>query len=149
VRYAVAYGLEGFEDELAIRTLIVLSRDSDTDVRDWATFALGSQIDLDTPEIRAALLARIVDEDEMTRGEALVGLARRKDHRVIKPLIKELERHADAEYGEYAVDAAKELADARLLPILRKLKQSATTDVSELDEAIRSCEGAGPGTMKT
>jgi HEAT repeat protein len=73
VRYAVVFALAGFDDELAIKTLIEMSADPDVVVRDWATFGLGG-IDADTPEIRAALLARIADEDEITRGEALVGL---------------------------------------------------------------------------
>jgi HEAT repeat protein len=143
VRYAVVFALAGFEDQLAIKTLIEMSRDQDELVRDWATFGLGSQIDVDTPEIRAALLARVSDEDEVTRGEALVGLARRKDQRVIEPLIKELKRYPDAEHGNYSVEAAEEIADARLLPILTGLKQSADTDDTRLDEVIRRCSQVG------
>jgi hypothetical protein len=115
-----------------------LSRDEDEVVRDWATFGLGTQIDVDTPEIRAALLARVFDEDEAARGEALVGLARGKDRRVIEPLIKELERYHDGEYV-YSVEAARQLAEAALLPVLRKLKQSADADDTSLEEAIRRC----------
>jgi HEAT repeat protein len=139
VRYAVVFALAGLEDQLAIKTLIEMSSDREELVRDWATFGLGTQIDVDTPEIRAALFARVVDEDEVTRGEALVGLARRKDQRVIEPLIKELERYPDAEYGSYSVEAAEEIADARLLPVLTRLKQA--SDTKTLDEAIRRCSG--------
>jgi HEAT repeat protein len=143
VRYAVVFALAGFEDQLAIKTLIELSRDQDPVVRDWATFGLGRQIDIDTPEIRAALLARVSDEDEVTRGEALVGLARRRDQRVIEPLIKELQRYRDAEYSGYSVEAAEEIADARLLPILMRLKQSADADDTRFDEAIRRSSPVG------
>jgi HEAT repeat protein len=139
VRQAVVVALLGFEDPLAIKTLIEMSSDRDELVRDWATFGLGKQIDTDTPEIRAALLARISDEDEVTRVEALVGLARRKDQRVIEPLIKELKRYSDPEYGNYTVEAAEEIADARLLPTLMRLKQSAGAEDTRLDEAIRRC----------
>jgi HEAT repeat protein len=139
VRNAVVFGLLGFEDQLAIRTLIEMSRDRDELVRDWATFGLGTQIDADTPEICAALFARVVDQDEVTRGEALVGLARRKDQRVIEPLIKELARYPDAEYGSYSVEAAEEIADPRLLPVLTRLKQLADADDTRLDDAIRRC----------
>ncbi len=143
VRYAVVYGLLGFEDQLAIKTLIEMSRDQDDLVRDWATFGLGTQIDADTPEIRAALFARVFDEDEGTRGEALVGLARRKDLRVIEPLIKELECYPHAEYGSYGLEAAEEIADARLLPILTKMRLSADANDTRFDEAIRRCSGVG------
>jgi HEAT repeat protein len=143
VRYAVVFGLLGFEDQLAIKTMIEMSRDQDDLVRDWATFGLGTQIDQDTPEIREALLARVFDEDEVTRGEALVGLARRKDQRVIEPLITELTRYPDAEYGSYSVEAAEELSHARLLPVLTTLKQSADASDTTFDEAIRLCSRLG------
>jgi HEAT repeat protein len=139
IRYAVVFGLLAFEQHLAIKTLIELSRDPDELVRDWATFGLGSQIDTDTPEIRAALLARILDKDEVTRGEALVGLARRRDARIIEPLIKELARYRATEHGDYSLRAAEELADARLLPVLKKLKHSADAGDTTFDEAIRLC----------
>lgn len=143
VRYAVAFGLLGFEDHLAIKTLIDLSGDQNDEVRDWATFGLGSQIDVDAPAIRAALLARVSDKDEGTRGEALVGLARRKAQRVVEPLIKELERYPVSDYGNYSLlEAAQEIADIRLLPVLTKLKQSADTDHTRLDEVIRRCSGS-------
>jgi HEAT repeat protein len=118
VRFAVVFALAGYEDDLAIKTKIEMSNDEDELVRDWATCGLGG-IDLDTPEIRAALLARVADEDEITRGEALVGLARRKDQRGIEPLIKE--------FG--------------LLPVLMQLKESADPEDTRLDEAIRRCSG--------
>lgn len=145
LRYAVVFALAGFEEQLAITTLIEMSSDEDELLRDWATFGLGTQIDLDTPEIRAALFARVFDEDDVTRGEALVGLARlarRKDRRIIEPLIKELARYPDAEHGGYSLEAAEEIADARLLPALERLKQSADAEGTTLDEAIRRCSQA-------
>lgn len=84
VRWSVAYGLAGLEDQSAVAALIELSADSDADVRDWATFALGTQIDLDTPAIREALTQRIDDPDENTRREAIFGLARRGDQQAIE-----------------------------------------------------------------
>ncbi|HLZ56455.1 MAG TPA: HEAT repeat domain-containing protein, partial [Ktedonosporobacter sp.] len=88
VRLGVVHGLLGYEDELAIQTLIAFSLDPQAEIRDWATFGLGSTIETDTPAVRSALLARLGDEDEDTRGEAIVGLARRGDRRMIEPLIK-------------------------------------------------------------
>lgn len=143
VRFAVVFALAGYEDELAIKTKIEMSIDEDELVRDWATCGLG-RIDLDTPEIRAALLARVADADEITRGEALVGLARRTDQRAIEPLIKELERYHTIEHGDYCVEAAEEFADARLLPVLTRLKESADDHNSmRFDEAIWLCSSVG------
>src|SRR5947209_10347206 len=56
VRLGVVKGLLNHPDATAIATLIELTKDEDEDVRNWATFGLGSQTDLDTAEIRAALL---------------------------------------------------------------------------------------------
>jgi HEAT repeat protein len=139
IRYAIAYTLAGFEDQLAITTLIDLSQDEDNIVRDWATFGLGTQISVDTPEIRNALLARLLDKDEVTRGEALKGLTRRKDQRVLKPLIKELERYHEAEYGNYALEAAEEFADDRLIPVLTRLREDSKDESSQIDQVIRCC----------
>lgn len=79
VRYAVAFALGGVDDEAAINALLVLARDRDADVRNWATFGLGQQCDADTPEIREALAARLEDQDPDVRYEAICGLARRRD----------------------------------------------------------------------
>lgn len=141
VRYGVVHGLLCQEDERAIQALIELSADEDTDVRDWATFGLGSQIAADTPEIRDALLARLADEDGATRGEALVGLARRGDERVIEPLIRGL---SSDNAGNLAVEAAHELGDARLGPALLRLRErwgmdKGFLDKRLLDEAISRC----------
>jgi HEAT repeat protein len=139
VRYAVAFSLQGLLDAVAIQTLIGLATDSAAIVRDWAMFALGTQIDADTPAIRNALFRGTADADEVARGEALVGLARRHDERAVEPLIRELSAHAASEYGRYAIEAAEELADPRLLPTLEQLKASACSDDDRFDEAIRHC----------
>jgi HEAT repeat protein len=148
VRFAVVFGLLGYEESLAIQALIELSEDQDDLVRDWATFGLGTQIEKDTLEIRDALFARLFDEDEVTRGEAFVGLARRRDQRIIDPLIKELARYPVSEYGSYSLEAAEEIADARLLPVLARLK-SADPESTKFDDAIERCSrGAAPGGEK-
>lgn len=88
VRLGVVHGISRHKDESAINALIELSRDADHGVRNWATFGLGSMIDTDTAEIREALVARLAESDHEIRGEAFVGLARRKPARVIDSLIK-------------------------------------------------------------
>ena len=74
VRFGVCAGLSGHDDLAAIAGLIRLSRDPDDGTRDWATFGLGKQTSLDTPELRDALVARLTDADPEIRGEALMGL---------------------------------------------------------------------------
>ena len=120
IRYGVAYGLgiAGSEDKRAIRTLIALTNDPEARVRDWATFALGTQTEWDSPELRAALRARLTDPDNITRGEALKGLASRRDPGVLDAIIAEL---TGPDPHEYAVEAADILADARLVPALERL----------------------------
>ncbi len=140
IRFAVVHGLLTIDEIDAIEALIKLSSDSDEDVRNWATFGLGSQIETDTEEIRNALFARIGEKgskvcDEI-RGEALVGLAVRKDERVIEPLLKEF---ASETVGELSVEAAVEMADARLCDSLLKLKDWWDVDTDLLNEAIKNC----------
>jgi HEAT repeat protein len=66
--------------------------DKDADVRDWATFGLGSLSDLDSPEIREAFAIAINDTSEDVKQEALVGMARRRDHRALPYLFACLQR---------------------------------------------------------
>jgi HEAT repeat protein len=146
VRLSVTMSLGVLEDDRAIDTLIELTEDEDEDVRDWATFGLGTQTDRDTPAIRAALLRRIHDTDPTVIGEALVGLARRKDARILDVLIARLEpQHLatlDREHRfDFEVDAAEELADPRLLPVLRRVQEQMGDEI-DVEDAIRACQGA-------
>lgn len=146
IRFAVAFALGGFENELAVNALICLTSDVDRDTRDWATFGLGSQIANDTPELRAALLLRTDDEDHEIRGEALVGLAIRRDERALALVQREL----DQEYiGVLALEACEHLGDPVLLPRLRELEADWAEDWKEspdlffqgrLQDAITACE---------
>jgi HEAT repeat protein len=119
IRYGVAFGLAGLEDDRAVNALIRLTNDTDVTVRDWATFDLASQTDWDTPELRAALWARVTDPDDITRGEALKGLASRKDPRALDAVLAEL---TGSDPHENAVEAAEILADPRLVPALERLR---------------------------
>ena len=141
VRFGVVMGLLSLEDELAAQTLIELSADNAAIVRDWATFGLGSQIELDTPAIREALVARLSDEDEDTRGEAMVGLARRHDSRMVAPLLSDL---ANGHSGSLLLEAAIEIADPLLYPALVALQETWEGDRDNwlyrlLEEAIEKC----------
>ena len=87
VRFSVAHALGSFpNDPVAIFALITLTRDPDSDVRDWAIFGLGVQGDADSPQIREALMQGISDLDEDVREEATVGLGKRQDLRLLPTL---------------------------------------------------------------
>ncbi len=133
VRHAVVLALTGHETPVATECLISLSMDLDANVRDWATFALGTLIELDTPAIRDALADRLSDSDDDTRGEALVGLARRKDERVIDALKKELSSDS---VGALAVEAAEMIASNDLVPHLVALRTWWDVDTELLEQAI-------------
>jgi len=93
IRFAVACALGCFPNEpLSVQTLLTLMEDADGGVRDWATFGLGVLGDQDSPEIRQALYRRMNDEDVDAREEAFVGLAKRRDTRILPQLIHELEQ---------------------------------------------------------
>ncbi len=146
VRMSVVLGLTAQEDEVAIAALIELSADDDGDIRNWATFALGSQVDVDSPELRDALFDRAIletgadDPSAEIRGEALLGLATRKDKRVIAPLLEELESES---VGILAVEAAQAMADVRLSPALTALQDWWDLDTELLGSAIASCKSGG------
>ena len=98
VRFLVAFALGCYpDDERSIGPLIELTRDNDSDVRDWATFGLGVLGKADLAEIRTALVERLDDADQDTREEAMVGLAMRHDTRVVTPLVNALQETPDSE----------------------------------------------------
>ncbi|TYB66667.1 hypothetical protein FXF51_16325 [Nonomuraea sp. PA05] len=85
VREYVAWSLPMSPDpgDAVIEVLIRLSADPEDEVRNWATFALGAQCDADGAAIREALWARVGDAYGEVREEAIAGLARRGDRRVV------------------------------------------------------------------
>jgi HEAT repeat protein len=92
VRFAVACTLGNFaNDPVAVAVLIQLTNDADPDVRDWATFGIGSQSELDSAELREALVRNLDDSFDNVRQEAIVGLANRTDLRVLAALLSGLE----------------------------------------------------------
>jgi HEAT repeat protein len=134
IRYGVIFGLLTQDDPAAIAALIELSADDDTHNRDWATFALGTQIDADTPELRSALLARLDDSDPEVRGEAMIGLARRGDRRVVPAIQRELQGEFN---GIWPVEAAEMIADPSLRPHLRAFaKRISPQDRASYRDAI-------------
>jgi HEAT repeat protein len=93
VRFAVACALGALPNEpRSAATLLKLMRDTDEDIRDWATFGLGVQGEIDSPEMRDALVLCLGDSNEDVREEAMAGLAKRKDRRVLEVLLAALEQ---------------------------------------------------------
>ena len=141
VRFGVTYGLTGQDDDLAISTLITLAKDSDREVRNWAVFGLGSQTEADSPAIREALCIALDDEDSEIRGEALVGLANRKDSKVVTAILREWERD---EVNILSIEAARAVRDARLLDELREFLETLDFEndsffKSQIEGAIAAC----------
>ena len=87
VRFAVAFALGCFPNHPAsVSGLLKLISDSDSDVRDWAVFGLAVQGNVDSVEIREALIRCLDDVNEDVREEAAVGLGKRQDERLVPKL---------------------------------------------------------------
>lgn len=134
VRYAVAVCLGPRSGDEALEALIHLSSDEDLDVRNWATFGLGSMREDDTPALREALDARLSDPDFEVRGEALLGLAIRGARHAIPAVLNELRTTA----ATLAVEAAGAFADPVFLRELDRLLRE-NPQSSELLEARAKC----------
>jgi len=115
IKGGLVFSLLGKNDANAIKTLIFLSMDKLSYIRDWATFGIGSQIKKNTVEIRNALWKRINDKHQDTKLEAIVGLAKRKDIRVKEIIQREL---LGGEYGTLLFEAILDLKDTGFLPLL-------------------------------
>ena len=126
----------------AVASLVRLAGDEDADVRDWSCFGLG-QLNADGPEVREALAARLDDEHPDTRGEALVALAKTGDPRAYATLA---ERLGAGDPWTLEIEAAAELADTRLYPVLRGLAGEWADDDDDesfralLERAIARCD---------
>ena len=126
IRYSLTFALSGVENENSINTLIQLSKDKDSDIRDWATFGIGSQTEFDNLEIRQALWERVNDTDKNTRDEAIAGLAKRKDHR-IKEILKHELNNAD-NFSSLTLEAIEDLGDTDFIELIEQKIQKNRTE---------------------
>jgi HEAT repeat protein len=111
IRLAVAFALGSFANSpTAIEGMLALTEDVDEDVRDWATFGVGVLSKSDSSQIRNALVKRVHDSNEDVREEAMIGLGKRKDPRVLPALLSALEQPV---VPNRAVEAASEMLDIR------------------------------------
>ncbi|GEN13224.1 HEAT repeat-containing protein [Myxococcus fulvus] len=121
-RYGAVHGLAVLDAPEAVQALIQLTADEDRDVRDRATFGLGTLMEAcDTPELRDALVARLGDTDPEIVGEALVGLATRGDARAVEPVRAALKGET---VRVYALEAAAALGDPSFHPLLLALREA-------------------------
>ena len=126
VRFQLTLALSGIEHEKAIETLIFLSTDKHSDVRDYATWSLGTQLDINSEKIINALWNRITDSDESTRFEAIYGLSKRKDIRIKEMLKKELEDINNN--GSQILESIEELNDPEFISLIKEqIKKNKTT----------------------
>ena len=127
-------------DADALGRLIALMRDEHPANRDWATLLLAQQ-DLDTGEIREALLAAAEDENEYVRAEAILGLAQR-DKALALPLVQRELRQESVALPLF--EGAAIIADPSLVDDLRDFAMP--SDDPRFDElatkALKACEAA-------
>jgi hypothetical protein len=125
-----------------LRRLIEMTRDKDPANRDWATLLLAQQ-DLDTPEVRGALLRAAEDDSDAVRAEAILGMAQRDKTLALPLLQKELSRKSVA---MPIFEAAALVADPSLVDDLRGYASPSGDDL--LDrwalEALKACETGEP-----
>lgn len=132
VREAVLHAVRRSGHPDAITALISLSADPVDELREWATFALGSQLPLvDGVDVRQALAARLTDAHEPTRDEAVIGLGLRGDARALGPLRAQLEHGF---VGRALFEAAHALASPLLSEVLATLQKDVRVQASLTDE---------------
>ena len=119
-----------------IESLITLTGDENSDVRDWACFGLGL-VEAASPTARDALAARLTDPEGDTRHEALWALAQTGDSRALAVLRQRLAGGLEGpSLHLLEVRAAAELADPTLHPLLLRLSQEWEGDDDEFTPIV-------------
>jgi HEAT repeat protein len=125
-----------------LRRLIALTRDDDLSNRDWALMLLAQQ-DIDTPEVREALLIAMADGEEIVRAEALLGLAQRDPKLALPYAIAALSSNS---VSVPVFEAVALIADAALIEYVRPWVEA--SDDSWIDklarEALEACVSGVP-----
>jgi HEAT repeat protein len=139
VKEGLVYALLGIDNLNAIETLIKLSSDKLSHVRNWATFGLGTQIERNNKPIREALWERVNDKHQETKLEAIVGLAKRKDKRVNNIIKREI---TSGEYGTLLFEAIIQTQDKEFLPLLKQNLKTIKGDKTvnpEWEKDLKNC----------
>ena len=135
VRVSTAFALSVFKNRASIPLLIKLLKDTHSEVKNWAAFAVNVN-DYDTPEIRNCFVLLLDEKNFEARFEAIIGLAKRQDKRVTQILIHELSQ--ERIYDEM-VEVTAYLGDVSLLPTLYQVKDKFGT-FKDLNTSIKVLE---------
>lgn len=130
VRRATAFALSFINDEKTIPLLVSLCNDESDEVKNWAAFAINSN-EYDTKEIRDCFFEMFSDPNSEIKGEAITGLARCHDMRVITVLKQELKQKI---VYDDIIKAVESLGDRNFIPILESL----LSDFNDDDELIQN-----------
>jgi HEAT repeat protein len=130
----------GEHAETNLRLLVEMTRDENPANRDWATLLLAQQ-DIDTPQLRDALLGAAEDESEYVRAEAILGLAQRDNALALPLLQREL---SSAVVPLPLFEAAAIVAHPSLAADLRAFADPSGDDFLDglAIEALRACEAS-------
>jgi HEAT repeat protein len=120
--------------DLVVPVLVARAYDDADEVRNWACFGL-RQLGADGPDVRQALTDNLANPDLDTRSEALVALARLGDPAALPATMAWLGADPD-DVAVLELQAAAELADPALLPVLERLSQAWAGDEDEHVEML-------------
>ncbi|WP_061941013.1 HEAT repeat domain-containing protein [Collimonas pratensis] len=126
IRLRIAIALGSYPEVESIDTLLRLAIDISDEVRNWATFGIGSMQEADNSKIRDLLWLNLQESEDDVRGEALMGLAFRKDKRIIPVLLELL----DDDCRIFELNAAESIASPLLLERLNTIEKSVAGDDS-------------------
>lgn len=141
VRWYLTFGFGNDKNAESAAALIQLSRDDDEAIRDWATFALGNLDDCYSSDIRAALVARLDDDDAATRLEAIHGLVEHGEFVVLDAISRACQ--ADENDKNLWDKAEADSPEYRVLPALYKMidnQKLSAPDADKLRAAVAACE---------
>lgn len=139
IKEGLVSALLGIDNITAIETLVKLSTDKLSHIRNWATFGLGTQIERNNKYIREALWERVNDKHQETKLEAFVGLAKRKDKRVNEIIRREI---TGGKYGTLLFEAIIETQEKEFLPLLKKNLTTINGDKTinpEWEKDLKNC----------
>ncbi len=122
--------------------LLAMMKDEDRSNRDWATMLVAQQ-EIDSIEVRNALLDAARDGDDAVRAEAILGLAQR-DHAMALPLIKGALSAPSVLPAVF--EAAALVADRSLVGDLRQFVEPSDNAYADqvAAEALAACENGSP-----